>query len=134
MHPILSDRAAKGEPVSRLHPLGIRGCVQRSAERAAENEATFRAANEGLEEKAAELGFGEERTPYLCECEDERCTDVIRLTRAEYETVRANPKTFAMVPGHQEPDDAVLREEPGFTVIEKAGEEGELVAKRDPRM
>ena len=107
--------------------------MQRSVEQAAKNEATFREANERLEEKAAEFGFGEERTPYLCECEDERCTDVMGLTRAEYEAVRAGPKTFVVVGGHQEADDAVLREEAGFTVIEKTGEEGKLVAERDPR-
>jgi hypothetical protein len=106
--------------------------VQRSVERAANNEATFREVNEGLQEKAAELGLGGEPTPYLCECENEGCTQVIRLTRVEYESVRANPKTFIVVPGHED-DAAVLREEAGFTVIEKVGEEGELVAKRHPR-
>jgi len=107
--------------------------MQRSVERAAENEVTFRKANERLEEKAAEFGFEEERTPYLCECEETRCTEVIGLTRAEYEAVRANPKSFVLVPGHQGADDAVLREEAGFIVIEKTGEEGKLVAERDPR-
>jgi hypothetical protein len=107
--------------------------MQRSVKQAAENEATFRKANEGLEEKAAELGYEEERTPYLCECEDERCTQVVSMTRTEYEAVRANPKSFVVVPGHQEADDAVLLEEAGFTVIEKSGEEGKLVAEQDPR-
>ena len=105
----------------------------RSVEQAAKNESTFRRANELLEEKAANLGFGEERTPYLCECEDERCTAVIRLTREEYEAVRAHPKRFVIASGHQHADERVLREEPGFTVIEKHGEEGELVAEEDPR-
>ena len=105
----------------------------RSVEQAAINEAAFRRANESLEEKAGEFGFGEERTPYLCECQDERCTAVIRLTREEYEAVRAHPKRFVMVPGHQEADERVVQEEPGFTVIEKHGEEGDLVAEEDPR-
>jgi hypothetical protein len=107
--------------------------MQRSAERAAENEVTFREANETLEQSAAELEFGEEPTPYLCECENERCTQVIRLTRAEYEEVRADARRFVVAPGHQESHESVLREEAGFTVIEKIGEEGELVAERDPR-
>jgi hypothetical protein len=58
---------------------------------------------------------------------------VIELTRAEYEAVRADPKRFVMRPGHEEADDRVVREEAAFTVIEKAGEEGELVAEHDPR-
>ena len=105
----------------------------RSVEQAANNEATFRLANESLEAKAGELGFGEERTPYLCECEDERCTELVQLTRQEYEAVRAHAKRFVMTPGHQEPDDLVFQEEPGYTVIEKHGEEGDLVAEKDPR-
>jgi hypothetical protein len=107
--------------------------VGRSVERAAKNEATFRRANEILEEKAGDLGFDEERTPYLCECEDERCTAVIQLTQEEYEAVRAHPKRFVMARGHQKADARVLQEEPGFTVIEKHGEEGDLVAEEDPR-
>jgi hypothetical protein len=38
-----------------------------------------------------------------------------------------------MAPGHQEAGQRVLQEEPGFTVIEKHGEEGDLVAEKDPR-
>jgi len=105
----------------------------RSVERAARNEAAFRVANEGLEEKAAELGFGAARTPYLCECEDPACTKVIELTKKQYESVRAHPKRFVMVAGHQEADDQIIEEQAGFTVIEKQGEEGVLVAERDPR-
>jgi hypothetical protein len=107
--------------------------VSRSAERAAENEAAFRRANETLEVKAEELGVAQGRTPYLCECEQASCTQVIRLERDEYEDVRANSRRFVMVPGHQEPKDRVVREEQGFTVIEKSGEEGALVEELDPR-
>jgi hypothetical protein len=107
--------------------------MSRSVEQAARNEATFRLANEGLEQKAAELGFGEAPTPYLCECEDPACTRVIELRREQYEAVRVDPKRFVMVSGHQEADDRVIEEQADFTVIEKDGEEGELVAERDPR-
>ena len=107
--------------------------MRRSVERAAENESTFREANEILEEKATEFGLGNERTPYLCECEEERCNELVAMTRVEYEAVRANPKAFVVVPGHQEADEAVLREEAGLIVIEKRGEGGKLVAEQDPR-
>jgi hypothetical protein len=100
---------------------------------AATNESAFRRANERLEERAADFGFAEGRTPYLCECEDERCMKVVRLARAEYEEVRAEPKRFLMIAGHQEADDLVVQEEAEFVVIEKRGEEGVLVAEQDPR-
>ena len=107
--------------------------MSRSVEQAAKNESTFRHANETLEGKAGELALGEEPTPYLCECEDERCTKTVLLSREQYEAVRANPKRFVMVPGHQEADNAVVQEEARYTVIEKSGQEGDLVAERDPR-
>jgi hypothetical protein len=108
--------------------------MSRSPGQAAKNESAFRRANERLEEKAAEFGFAEERTPYLCECEDESCVEVVRLARAEYEEVRAEPKRFLMIPGHQEADDLVVHEGAEFVVIEKRGEEGALVAEQDPRL
>lgn len=105
-----------------------------SAERAAENESTFREVNEGLEKRADELNLTDGgRIPFLCECEDERCTRVVILTRQEYEQVRAHPRTFVLERGHQEEDDRVVRTEPGYTVVEKTGQEGELVEQQNPR-
>jgi len=124
------------ESASRRFSLAVWGqslSVSRSVEQAANNEAAFRLANETLEAKAGELGFGKERTPYLCECEDEACMAVVRLTREEYEAVRAHPKRFVMAPGHQEADDRLLQQAAGFAIIEKQGEEGDLVAEKDPR-
>jgi hypothetical protein len=105
-----------------------------SAERAAQNESTFREVNEGLEKRADELDLGEGgRIPFLCECEDERCTHVLILTRDEYEQVRAHPRAFVLASGHQEDDDRVLRTEREYTVVEKTGQEGELVEQLNPR-
>jgi hypothetical protein len=107
--------------------------VGRSVEQAAKNEATFRNANERLEEKAEELELGERLTPFLCECEDEHCTEVLLLRRSDYEDVRAHPRRFIVVPGHQEDDDQLIRGETDLAVIEKHGEEGRLVEQQDPR-
>jgi hypothetical protein len=107
--------------------------VSRSVARAVETASAFRAANEQLEAKADELGLGARPTPYLCECEDGRCTELIALTRVEYEEVRAYPKRFVVVAGHQEADARIVQEAPRFTVVEKIGEEGKLVAARNPR-
>jgi hypothetical protein len=104
-----------------------------TAERAAKNESTFRDVNEKLEQRADELELGESRTPYLCECHEERCTQVVLLTRAEYERVRANPRTFVLAAGHQAPSDAVVEDRPEFVVVEKTGDEGPLVEQRYPR-
>jgi hypothetical protein len=107
--------------------------VGQSAERAAANEARFREANEKIRARALELGVQEPRSPYLCECDDGRCTAVILLTAEEYEQVRSRPRQFVLVPGHQTPNDRVLGEHGSFTVVEKTGEEGRLVEESDPR-
>ena len=71
--------------------------------RIAENESRFRTANEAIEDRAAELAFHLESdfVPFICECGDPRCTELIRLTLDEYEEVRANPRWFACMPGHE---------------------------------
>ncbi len=106
---------------------------KRSASRAAENESTFRAANEQLAKKASEFGLADERTPYICECEEERCTTIVRLTMAEYEEVRSHPRQFVLAPAHQGEDDRIVAEQAGYTIVEKTGEEGRLVEVQDPR-
>jgi hypothetical protein len=104
-----------------------------SAERAAENESTFRELNEKLEKRADELELGDSPTPYLCECDEERCTQVVRLTRVEYEQVRAHPRTFVLKSGHQAPDDRIVRDGPEHVVVEKTGEKATIVERRYPR-
>jgi hypothetical protein len=108
--------------------------VPRSVEQAAKNEATFRSVNERLQEKADELELGDRQTPFLCECEEERCTEVLLLGRSDYEDVRAHPRRFIVAPGHQGGEEELIRDEAGFAVIEKHGKEGELVEQQDPRM
>jgi len=107
--------------------------VGRSVERAAANEARFREANEQIHGKVLELGAAEHPAPYLCECEEERCTTVILMTAAEYEDVRSESRRFAVASGHEESEDQVLDRHRRFTVIEKTGEEGRLVEELDRR-
>ena len=71
--------------------------------------------------------------PFICECEDERCTEIVRLTVAEYEQVRLSPIRFFVSWGHQSQPDRVLAEAETYTTIEKTGEEARLVADRNPR-
>jgi predicted ThiF/HesA family dinucleotide-utilizing enzyme len=100
-------------------------------QRVAMNEATFRRVNEGIETAPDPTG----RLAFLCECGRLGCSQLIRLTRAEYEAVRANPRRFAILDGHEIPEveDVVDRAE-GFIVVEKRGKpEAEIVEHTDPR-
>jgi hypothetical protein len=38
---------------------------------------------------------------FVCECGGEGCTHGLRLTRQEYDAVRANPEQFVLLPGHE---------------------------------
>lgn len=103
--------------------------MSRSVERAAANELAFRKANEDIDLARAELRFTGERTPYICECEDESCTEILMLSRQEYHDVRASPRRFALSPGHESGGDVVVATGQGFVMIEKKGREGDLVER-----
>jgi hypothetical protein len=100
---------------------------ERSA-RLAKNEAIFRAGNESIDKAA---GGRVEKAPYLCECGEKSCLARVELTPAEYEAVRAHPATFFVVPGHEDlsTGEVVVGRYDRFTVVEKQGEERELVER-----
>ena len=103
------------------------------AARVAENESTFRRANEKLEKRFRELD-ADGLTPFLCECGDIACTRVVRLSLDEYEEVRAHSAHFAIVPGHQILEaERVVRERGRYDVVEKTDTGRRVAEARDPR-
>jgi hypothetical protein len=103
----------------------------RSEEQAARNEILFREANEKIGEKLHELAL-DGRTPYLCECEDPTCTELIRLALEEYEHVRSRANWFVVAAGH---DDATQQAEShtGYDIVEKTGLAGRIAEEENPR-
>ena len=100
-------------------------------QRVAMNEATFRKVNEGMEAGQDPRGL----LSFLCECGRLGCNRLIELTRAEYEGVRGDSRTFAIIDGHEIADveDVVERHE-RYTVVRKRGKPEEGVAEStDPR-
>jgi predicted ThiF/HesA family dinucleotide-utilizing enzyme len=100
-------------------------------QRVAMNEATFRKVNEGMEAGQDPSGL----LTFVCECGRLGCNQLVQLTRAEYEGVRANPRRFAIIDGHELPEveDIVERAE-RYIVVEKRGTpEAEIVEHTDPR-
>jgi hypothetical protein len=100
-------------------------------ERRARNEILFRDANEQIRRVQKELDLPDGEMPFLCECEQQGCHEVIRLMPAEYEGVRAQPRCFVVAPGH-DPENVTSRHK-RYHVAEKDGLEGELVEAADPR-
>jgi hypothetical protein len=104
----------------------------RHEEKRAENEATFREANEQIRAAERRLEPPLERVPYLCECDDVRCYEPVRLTAAEYERIREDGATFLIVPGHSTDGD-VVAEHDGYLVVRKQDRGGEVARVLDPR-
>jgi hypothetical protein len=97
------------------------------------NEAVFREINEGIERGQWP---GEEDAPvsFRCECARLGCNDLIELTVNEYERVRANPRRFMVVPGHESLDaEVVVERRPGYLVVEKLDHAATAAEESDPR-
>jgi hypothetical protein len=101
-------------------------------EKRAANEAAFRDANERIRATERELGPPLERVPYLCECDDVHCRELIALTASEYERIRADGATFAIAPGHPDDGDVVEAHE-HYLVVGKREGGGEVARALDPR-
>jgi hypothetical protein len=102
--------------------------------RIAENQATFRRANEQIEAAATKLGI-DGRVPFICECPDETCTEIVLLERSAYEEVRRHARRFFTAPGHERLSvDAgaaeVAGRQDGHVVVDKIGVAGEVAAGR----
>jgi hypothetical protein len=103
-------------------------------ERLALNEALFRQVNERMREVSTRLGIADSGPQFVCECPDEACTDRIQLSLWEYEQLRANPRRFVVLAGHETPSiEHVVADRGRYRVVEKDGVPGELADDTDPR-
>lgn len=105
-----------------------------SAQRVAENQARFREANERISTIAERADV--ERIPFVCECADAGCREILRLVREEYEAIRADGRRFLNAPGHEDASSAwgvVVDRRDRYVIVEKIGEAGDRVEASDPR-
>jgi hypothetical protein len=112
--------------------------VDAQEDRVAENQALFRDINErvrGFRDQAGEtFGAPDELVEFLCECARQDCLEKLRLTSAEYESVRAVPTDFVVAPGHNVAEiERVVSENARFAVVRKTGRAAGIARKRDPR-
>jgi hypothetical protein len=88
-----------------------------------ENEAVFRAANERLKDRLTLLEQNG-RVPFICECSDANCLEVVDLALATYEDIRSQgEKRFFVLPGHNGDGEDVVGKGDGFVVVEKLASE-----------
>jgi hypothetical protein len=105
--------------------------MDRSVERATQNEVRFREANETIEERRVELGVDGVRVPYLCECEDPSCREILRLTADEYRGARESDQHFLLASGHPYRSGSVVAENDGYVVVKKTGAAAEVIAREE---
>jgi hypothetical protein len=97
--------------------------------RVAENEAAFRAANEKL--RGVFEGADGEEFPFLCECGDFKCTEIVPVRLQLYTRVREEPTWFLVSPGHKQlATETVVERGDGYEIVEKSGLAGEIARAR----
>jgi hypothetical protein len=102
-------------------------------EQIAEHQALFRAENEHAGAQPERLGAGAALI-FHCECADLDCSTRLRLTRAQYEAVRAHPARFIVAPGHVIPQaERVVEEHEGYLVVQKNEDVRDVLERTDPR-
>ena len=103
-------------------------------ERIARNDATFRDANERIRDKAE--AHNVDPIPFICECADPSCTAIVQLTIEQYEEIRADPRHFLNVPGHEiaaQGYGEVVATRDGYVIVRKLGHAGDVVEDLDER-
>jgi len=103
-------------------------------QRIAETEADFRQANEQIEVAAHNMVLIG-KVPFICECSDPDCIEIVRLDLEEYEDVREHPRRFFTAPGHAaatvEAGAGIIASElPRHTLADKIGLAGEIAEER----
>jgi hypothetical protein len=78
----------------------------------------FRSVNERIRELA---GVVPDRVfELVCECNDDRCAEVLHMDRYEYEALRANPQLFVLATGHETDESGVVARTDSYVVVRAA--------------
>ena len=113
------------------HDLGSAASTEGfSAERIAGNDALFRDANDWIGETAEEYRVEHDsRVPFLCECADPNCREILRLTLDEYRELRCDPRHFVNMAGHEASEHGwaeVIARTDGYVTVAKIGRAGDI--------
>jgi hypothetical protein len=101
------------------------------------NQSAFRTANERVRSGAVSHRFlPDQRVPFVCECADSQCREIVMLKLAEYERVRQQPTWFLLVAGHEDSEavhERIVEAEAGYAIVEKVGTAGREASRLHPR-
>jgi hypothetical protein len=100
----------------------------------ARNEALFRRVNEKIEAVSQAISTTDPTMDFLCECDDVSCRKTVNATRGEYESVRAVPIHFIVVPDHADHGiERIIASNERFLIVEKQGPAARLAKESNPR-
>jgi hypothetical protein len=54
----------------------------------------------------------------VCECDDDRCAQVLQMDRYVYEALRGNPRLFILATGHERHESDVVTRTDGYVVVQ----------------
>jgi hypothetical protein len=101
-------------------------------DRRGRNEALFREVNEQI----AELGerHRASQLEIVCECSRFDCTAPISVSVVEYEEARADPRTFIVCDGHEDPAvERTVVQHGDHVLVRKIGDAADAAIATDPR-
>jgi hypothetical protein len=101
--------------------------------RVAKNEARHRELNEEIEQ-SYQSHSGDDYMDVVCECGIADCDAFLKVTKAEYEDIRADARKFILFRDHFAPDvDEIVSESDRFVVVAKRdGAAAEIATATDP--
>jgi hypothetical protein len=105
------------------------------ARRVGLNESIFRQVNEQIESLNRNLGVDDKAMTVICECADGDCTERLEIQVSEYEQVRADPRRYIVVPGHELAEfESVVESRRSYDVVQKReGTAAQLAEETNPR-
>ncbi len=76
--------------------------------------------------------------PFVCECPDPDCSEIVRLSFDEYEAIRRYPRRFFNVSGHEAASveagaERIIAVVDDLTVVEKVGVAGDIASAAHER-
>jgi hypothetical protein len=93
-------------------------------------QVAYRTENEAIQASADKLTLLGP-IPFVCECPDRDCSEIVRLSFDEYEAIRQYPRRFFNVSGHEAESviagaERIIAVAGDLTVVEKIGVAGQV--------
>lgn len=102
-----------------------------------EAQVVFRNANDTIQASADRLTIVD-GIPFICECPDRGCSEIVRLSFDQYDAIRQHPRRFFNVTGHEQTSveagaERIVAVAENLTIVEKVGVAGEIASGGYPQ-